>query len=198
LFTGIVRDVGTVVRSSPGELTVASRLAVEARLGDSIAVNGVDLTVMAHDDLTFSANVMPETLRRSTLSQLAPETAVNLEPALRPIDGLSGHIVRGVVEDRATLAAIEPDGDATILRFGCRSSDLLRHMVVKGPVALDGVSLTLIAVGSDAFAVSMVQYTADHTTFGTCRVGAQVNVETDLLARYVAAALAARLDGLSG
>jgi len=196
LFTGIVRDVGTVVRTSPGELTVASRLAIDACLGDSIAVNGVDLTVVASDDLTFSANVMPETLRRSTFSQLAPDTAVNLEPALRPLDGLSGHIVRGVVEGRATLAAIEPDDDATILRFGCRSSDLLRHMVVKGPVALDGVSLTLIEVGTDGFAVSMVQYTAVHTTFGSCRVDDEVNVETDLLARYVDAAVSARLDGL--
>lgn len=193
MFTGIVRDVGTVVRASAGELTVASRLAVDASLGDSIAVNGVDLTVMACDHLTFSANVMPETSRRSTLSQLGRSTPVNLEPALRPIDGLSGHIVRGVVEGRAVLVAIEPDGDATILRFECRAPDLLRHMAVKGPIALDGVSLTLIDVGTDRFAVSMVQYTAMHTTFGSCHVGDEVNVETDLLARYIDAAVTARL-----
>ena len=196
MFTGIVRDVGTVVRSARGQLTIATTLAAEAHLGDSITVNGVDLTVTTRDAATFSADVMPETRRRSTLGQLTQGAGVNLEPAVRPIDGLSGHIVRGVVEDVVTLAAVEPDEDAWILKCECRRSDLVRRMVVKGPIALDGVSLTLIEVSARRFAVSMVEYTAAHTTLGSVRVGDQLNVETDLLARYVEAAVAARLTGL--
>lgn len=194
MFTGIVRDVGNIVRTQRGELMVASALAASAQLGDSIAVNGVDLTVTTRDERTFTANVMPETVRRSTLGQLAEGAAVNLEPAIRPIDGLSGHIVRGVVEGRATLIARDHDEDAIILRFTCDTADLVRHMVVKGPVALDGVSLTLIEVDTPRFAVSVVQYTAAHTTLGSIGIGDQVNVETDLLSRYVEAALSARGD----
>ena len=148
MFTGIVRDIGTIERAAAGALTIASVLAADAHLGDSIAINGVDLTVTARNEATFNADVMPETARRSTIDRLTHGTAVNLEPAVRPIDGLSGHLVRGVIEGVATIIAIEPDGDARILRCECQS-DLTGHMVVKGPIALDGVSLTLIEVGND-------------------------------------------------
>jgi len=185
MFTGIIRDIGTVVRATPGDVTIASLLAAEAHLGDSIAINGVDLTVTAHDSATFSADVMPETRRRSTLGRLTHGQTVNLEPAVRPIDGLSGHIVRGVVQGVATLSNINRDEDAIVLQYECQDSDLLRHMAVKGPVALDGVSLTLTEVNDNSLSVSIVQYTAANTTLGASCVGNQVNVETDLLARYV-------------
>ncbi|MBP1684132.1 MAG: riboflavin synthase [Deltaproteobacteria bacterium] len=185
MFTGIIEEVGEVVHATTGELRIRARqILADAKLGDSIAINGVDLTVAGLDGNTFQANVMPETYRRSNLGLLKQGDAVNLERSVRPQDRLSGHIVRGVVEGTATLASTQAESDAIIVRFQT-PPELLRYMVVKGPVAIDGASLTIIDKTADSFAVSLVQYTQEHTNLMRKRPGDSVNIETDIIARYV-------------
>lgn len=185
MFTGIIEEVGHVVTARDGVLRIRGPVVlVDARLGDSIAINGVDLTVAAVDGDTFTANVMPETYRRSNLGDLKAGDGVNLERSVRPMDRLSGHIVRGVVEGRATVQSFTPEADAIIARFRT-PPELLRYMVVKGPVAIDGASLTIIDKTADSFAVSLVQYTQEHTNLTQKRPGDTVNIETDIVARYV-------------
>jgi riboflavin synthase len=192
MFTGIVEEVGDVVEAGAGTLRIrAPKMLADAHLGDSIAINGVDLTVAEIAADTFFANVMGETYRRSNLGELRAGDRVNLERSLRPTDRLSGHIVRGVVEGVATIESFTPDGDAVIARFRTPAA-LLRYMVVKGPVCIDGASLTIIDKSADSFAVSVVQYTQGHTNLLDKRPGATVNIETDIIARYVENLLAAR------
>jgi riboflavin synthase len=185
MFTGIIEEVGEVVAADAGDLRIrAKQILADAKLGDSIAINGVDLTVTEIDGDCFAANVMPETYRRSNLGDLKTGDAVNLERSVRPTDRLSGHIVRGVVEGRATIESFTPEADAIIARFKT-PAELLRYMVVKGPVTIDGASLTIIDKTADTFAVSLVQYTQAHTNLPRKHVGASVNIETDIIARYV-------------
>jgi len=192
MFTGIIEEVGEVVEADAGVLRIrARRILEDAKLGDSIAINGVDLTVTAIDGDCFFANVMPETYRRSNLADLMPGAAVNLERSLRPTDRLSGHIVRGVVEGQATIISFEPESDAMIARFRT-PAELLRYMVVKGPVTIDGASLTIIDKTADSFDVSLVQYTQGHTNMLGKQPGDSVNIETDIIARYVETLLQAR------
>jgi len=140
MFTGIIEEVGEVIQAGSGLLRIRAPLVLsDAKLGDSIAINGVDLTVAEMDGDSFSANVMPETYRRSNLGQLKAGDRVNLERSVRPTDRLSGHIVRGVVEGMATVESFTPESDAVIARFRT-PVELLRYMVVKGPVAIDGAS----------------------------------------------------------
>lgn len=192
MFTGIIEEVGQVLRADAGALRIrAEKILADAKLGDSIAINGVDLTVAEIDGDSFAAHVMPETYRRSNLGELLVGSRVNLERSVRPTDRLSGHIVRGVVEGRAVVESFTPEADAIIARFKT-PTDLLRFMVVKGPVAIDGASLTIVDKTADSFAVSLVQYTQEHTNLLSRKVGDSVNIETDILARYVAAALEGR------
>jgi riboflavin synthase len=192
MFTGIIEEVGEVVEAGAGVLRIrAPQVLSDAKLGDSIAINGVDLTVAEIAGDAFVAHVMGETYRRSNLGELGRGDRVNLERSLRPTDRLSGHIVRGVVEGIATIDSFTPEADAVIARFRT-PPELLRYMIVKGPVCIDGASLTVIDKTSDTFAVSLVQYTQAHTTLVAKRPGASVNIETDILARYVANALANR------
>lgn len=185
MFTGIIEEVGKVVDATSGVLRIQARQILEdTRLGDSIAINGVDLTVAEMDGGSFKANVMPETYRRSNLGELKTGDGVNLERSVRPTDRLSGHIVRGVVEGTATIQSLEPESDAVIVRVRTPAA-LLRYMVVKGPVAIDGASLTIIDKTADSFAVSLVQYTQEHTNLLRKRPGDSVNIETDIIARYV-------------
>jgi riboflavin synthase len=189
MFTGIIEEVGQVVEATGGVLRIrAPHILTDARPGDSIAINGVDLTVTEVDEGCFTANVMPETYRRSNLAELKPGDPVNLERSVRPTDRLSGHIVRGVVEGRATILSFEPDGEAVIARFRT-PPELLRYMVVKGPVTIDGASLTVIDKAADSFAVSLVQYTQTHVNLLAKKPGHSVNIETDIIARYVEALL---------
>ncbi len=195
MFTGIIEEIGEVVEAEAGVLRIRARHILEdAKLGDSIAINGVDLTVTAIDGDCFLANVMPETYRRSNLGQLQPGKGVNLERSVRPIDRLSGHIGRGVVAGQATIVSFEPENDAVIARFRT-PPELLRYMVVKGPVTIDGASLTIIDKTADSFAVSLVQYTQEHTNLLRKQPGDSVNIETDIIARYVDTLLQARGDG---
>ncbi|HEX7408643.1 MAG TPA: riboflavin synthase [Candidatus Binatia bacterium] len=185
MFTGIIEEVGEVAETGTGELRIRARQILEdTKLGDSIAINGVDLTVAEFDSNSFKAHVMPETYRRSNLRVLKPGDRVNLERSVRPTDRLSGHIVRGVVEGTATIQSVEPEENAIIVRFRT-PPELLRYMVVKGPVAIDGASLTIIDKTADSFAVSLVEYTQEHTSLLRKRPGESVNIETDIIARYV-------------
>lgn len=185
MFTGIIEEIGNVVEAGQGYLRIrAPRILEDAQLGDSIAINGVDLTVAEIAGDTFLANLMPETYRRSNLGELRPGDRVNLERSVRPTDRLSGHIVRGVVEGVGVIDSLTPEGDALIVRIRA-PRELLRYMVVKGPIAVDGISLTIIAKDEEAFAVSLVQYTQEHTTLASRRPGDRVNLETDIMARYI-------------
>ncbi|HVN84463.1 MAG TPA: riboflavin synthase [Candidatus Binatia bacterium] len=185
MFTGIVEEVGEVLEMGAGVLRIrAERVLADAKLGDSIAINGVDLTVADMDAHSFVANVMPETYRRSNLGQLQVGQRVNLERSVRPTDRLSGHIVRGVVEGVATIESFTREADAVIARFRT-PSELLRYMAVKGPVCIDGASLTIIEKTATSFAVSLVQYTQENTCLLGKQPGDAVNIETDIIARYV-------------
>lgn len=189
MFTGIIEEVGTVRRAEDGELAIAAKKVLwGTNLGDSISVNGVDLTAKFFDEEGFEANVMPETYRRSNLGELKPGDLVNLERSLQLAGRLSGHLVRGVVEATGTLHSFTPEADAIIVRV-TTPADILRHIIVKGPVAIDGISLTVIDKTADSFAVSIVQYTRDNTNLATRKPGDRVNLETDIIGRYVEAML---------
>ena len=191
MFTGIIEEVGRVREAKSGALRITSTVVADARLGDSIAVNGVDLTVSDNADGVLAFNLMPETYRRSNLATLRVGDRVNLERSVRASDRLSGHIVRGVVEGTARLASLRPEGEALIATFQTEPV-LLRYMVLKGPICVDGISLTITEKTTDTFSVSLVQYTQEHTTLVDRRSGDTVNIETDILARYVETLLDAR------
>ncbi len=192
MFTGIIEEVGSVLRAEGGMLVIAcSTVLEETRLGDSIAVNGVDLTVRAMDGRSLTFDVMPETFRRSDLGAARVRDRVNLERSVRPTDRLSGHIVRGVVEATCILDSLTPEADAIIARYRT-PAEYLRYIVLKGPVCVDGVSLTVMARDAESFSVSLVQYTQEHTNLTGRQPGASINLETDILARYVEQLLAER------
>ena len=195
MFTGIIEEVGEVRAREGGELVIACRTILEdVALGDSIAVNGVDLTVRTIGDDSLSFDVMPETFRRSNLGEAAPGARVNLERSVRPLDRLSGHIVRGVVETTCMLISLTPEDEAIIARYR-PPAEYLPYILMKGPVCLDGASLTVMARDGESFSVSLVQYTQEHTNLTSRQPGASINLETDLLARYIEQLLEARSQG---
>ncbi len=185
MFTGIIEEVGTVKEASRGTLVIGCRKVVRGtNLGDSIAINGVDLTVAHLEDDSFTANVMPETYRRTNLGELKPGDLVNLERALQVGERLSGHLVRGVVEATGSLISLTPEEDAVIARYAA-PPEIMRYVVFKGPVCIDGVSLTVIDRDEGSFAVSLVRYTQENTNLTRKRPGDTVNLESDIIARYV-------------
>lgn len=189
MFTGLIAALGTVERLAEGStscrLTVRTpKLLSGVKIGDSIAVNGVCLTVVHLRGDTFTADVMPETVRRTTLHLLQPGDRVNLEKALRPADGLDGHIVQGHVEGVGSIQQIVPEGNALVYRIKA-PRELLRYIVEKGSVAVDGISLTVTEADDSGFGVSLIPHTAKMTTLGVKHAGDAVNLETDILARYV-------------
>lgn len=184
MFTGIVEEVGAVRAAGPGSLEVAARTVLTgSALGDSIAVNGACLTVARLGADWFGADVMPETLRRTNLGGLRPGDGVNLERPLSPSGRLGGHIVQGHVDGVGSVRHLESEGEALLVSIAAPA--VLRYIVEKGFIAVDGASLTVVDVGDDAFRVSLVRYTLEHTTFGRWRVGCPVNLEIDILAKYV-------------
>ena len=196
MFTGIIEEVGEITEAAEGLLRIAAPMILEdANLGDSIAINGVDLTVTHIESGEFLANLMPETYRRSNLGELKVGDRVNLERSVRPMDRLSGHLVRGVVEGRGSFRNTRPESDAIVVTYDA-PVDLLRHMIVKGPICIDGVSLTIIEKDESGFAVSLVQYTQQHTNLLDRQPGEDVNLETDILARYVDELLETKIDQL--
>jgi len=188
MFTGLVQGLGTVAAADPTadgiRLTVATPLAAELQPGDSIAVNGVCLTAVEPDAERFAADVMNETLRRSSLADATPGAQVNLELPLRAHDRLGGHVVQGHVDGLGTVAAVEPDGFARRIRVTA-APDLLRYVVEKGSIAIDGVSLTVAAVDDESLTVSLIPETLDRTSLGSAVPGRTVNLEVDVLAKYV-------------
>jgi len=189
MFTGIVEELGEVrvaPTGSPARLVVAADATLpDATIGASIAVNGVCLTVVARDDATVTFDVAPETLDRSTLGRLRVGDPVNLERPMRLTDRLGGHLVQGHVDGVGTVTARAPDGDGTVRLTVEAPPPLLRHVVEKGSVTLDGVSLTVTDVTDDQLAVALIPHTLDVTTLGRRPVGAELNVETDLIAKYI-------------
>lgn len=189
MFTGIIEELGEITEARKGLLKVrVTKIRTGTKLGDSIAVCGVDLTVTRVTEKTLRFDVMPETYRRSALAQLRRGSRVNLERSIRAIDRLSGHLVRGVIEGIGTLKARREDGEAIIFTF-LASRDLLANMVERGPVCVDGVSLTVIAKTATTFSVSVVKFTQENTTLLDRMIGESVNVETDIIMRYVRQAL---------
>jgi riboflavin synthase len=188
VFTGLVADLGKVeaVDATPDgvRLTVSTALAGELGLGDSVAVNGVCLTATTVQDGTFTADVMNESLRRSALSELVAGSAVNLELPLRAADRLGGHFVQGHVDGVGVVRDVRSDGFSRVVTIGV-DGDLLRYVVEKGSIAVDGVSLTVSAVDESSFSVSLIPETLERTTLGTAEVGRPVNLEVDVLAKYV-------------
>jgi riboflavin synthase len=188
LFTGLVQDLGKVVGvDATGDgvkLGVRTRLAGELAEGDSIAVDGVCLTATAIADGRFDAEVMHETLRRSSLSAAAEGSDVNLELALRASDRLGGHIVQGHVDGLGSVRDVRADGFARVVTIAA-PPELLRYVVEKGSIAVNGVSLTVVDVGEDWFSVSLIPETLERTTLGAAAPGAPVNLEVDVVAKYV-------------
>jgi riboflavin synthase len=188
VFTGLIADLGTVVAVDATDdgvrLRVQSALAGELRDGDSVAVNGVCLTAVGADGDGFGADVMRETLRRSSLGEVGAGTRVNLELPLRADERLGGHVVQGHVDGLGAVREVREDGFARIVSIAAEP-DLLRYVVEKGSIAVDGVSLTVAAVDGDWFSVSLIPETLERTTLGTAAKGTPVNLEVDILAKYV-------------
>ena len=189
MFTGIVVEQGSVRKASNRrgllELEVeAPRIARELEIGDSVAVNGVCLTATETKRKRFVTQAMAETLARSTMGSLKRGSGVNLELPARLADRMGGHLVQGHVDGIATVARIEDDAGSRRVWFSA-SKDLLRYMVDKGSVTLDGVSLTVVEVGETTFQVALIPHTVGVTTLGRLKVGSTVNVEADVIAKYV-------------
>ncbi|MEF2147176.1 riboflavin synthase [Aquilutibacter rugosus] len=190
MFTGIIEGVGSVRRLEPvgGDLRLTVAVGTlpfeRVELGESIAVNGCCLTVIAFDHDSFDCDVSPETLRLTTLGTLAEGAPVNLERALLPTQRLGGHLVSGHVDGLGAVRSITPEGRALVWWFDAPDS-LLRYIAVKGSVAINGVSLTVNAVDAHGFAVALIPHTVANTTFGSLSAGSPVNLEIDTVARYV-------------
>lgn len=189
MFTGIIEEMGVIAPitrgASSGQIVIqAEKILEDCKIGDSIAVNGVCLTVIRADVDSFAVDVSPETFRRTNLGELSRGGKVNLERSLKLQDRLGGHIVLGHVDEVGVITSIQTEDNATIMRVSV-SSDAMRYIVQKGSVCVDGVSLTIANLLADAFEVSLIPYTKEVTTLGEKRVGARVNIEVDILGRYV-------------
>lgn len=189
MFTGLIEELGKVQSlTGSGEsyrLTVgAKKVLPDLAIGDSVAVNGACLTVVTKTDNAFTVDVMPETARRTVIGTLHVGEGVNLERTLRFGDRLEGHLVAGHVEGVGRILHRQEDGNAVVFRIGCEKS-LTHYIIEKGSVAVDGISLTVTAVEENSFSVSVIPHTAAVTTLGFKRVGDKVNVETDLIGKYI-------------
>jgi riboflavin synthase len=185
MFTGIIEEVGRVVSAGAGKLVIAASDAMAGmENGASMAVNGVCLTVTDFDQSSFSVKVMPETLRRTNLGRLTSGDRVNLERAL-PLGGrLGGHLVEGHVDATGRVVSVTREGEARLISFYA-PPEVMDYLVEKGFIAVDGVSLTIVSKDTGSFGVSVVDYTLKHTNLGNRRVGDTVNLEVDIIAKYV-------------
>lgn len=194
MFTGLIREVGRVAAVDGGEggvrLTVeAPATARDARPGDSIALSGVCLTVVDRTDGRLAFDAVPETLARSSLQTLEPGSRVNVEPALRAGEPLGGHYVQGHVDGVGRVRSVEPEGDGRRIWVDA-PAELMRYVVEKGSVAVEGTSLTVAGLDERGFAVALIPHTLGETTLGELEPGDPVNLETDVLAKYVEKLLA--------
>ncbi len=185
MFTGIVEEVGKVLRIGNGQLVLeASKVLEDVHLGDSIAVNGICLTVTEFDSGHFTADVMPETLRRTSLQDLGKGSPVNLERALTLASRLGGHMVSGHIDGVGKIVSFQEERNAILMKISA-DSRILRYIVEKGSVALDGISLTVAEVTSRDFTVSLIPHTREVTNLGSKRLGSPINIETDVIGKYV-------------
>ena len=185
MFTGIVEEVGVVAKISDNGMTVrATKVTEDLKLGDSIAVNGTCLTAVSFDRTEFSVDLSPETMRRTSLGQLSVGGPVNLERALLASDRMGGHIVQGHVDGTGRVMSTKRDRDSTIFRIRVPKR-LNRYIVEKGFVAVDGISLTVVKRGASSFTLAVIPYTLENTNLSAVSVGDRVNLEADILAKYV-------------
>ena len=189
MFTGIVREKGRVAAVNGGAAGIRLRIEAPATstgvaLGDSVAINGCCLTVVAIEDGTLGFDAVPETLERTSLGGLAPGGEVNLESALRAGDPLGGHMMQGHVDAVGSVRSVEPEGEGRRIWFDV-PDEVLRYVVEKGSIAVDGVSLTVAALDDEGFAVALIPHTLVETTLGDFVPGRTVNLEADVLAKYV-------------
>jgi riboflavin synthase len=188
MFTGLVEALGSVdrvdVEGDGRALVIGAPLSAELAMGESVAINGACLTVVARDERTYRFQAGPETLRRTNLGELKPGDRVNLERALRVGDRLGGHLVQGHVDGLGHIASRRRQGEWDLVWFSC-PADLAEQTVPKGSVAVDGVSLTVVDVTAEGFSVALIPHTLAQTTLGFKTPGASVNLETDVLAKYV-------------
>jgi riboflavin synthase len=193
MFTGIVRELGTVDAFDGSRLVVAApETAASAAVGDSVAVVGVCLTVVANEDGRLAFDAVPETLSRTALGGLQPGDAVNVEPSLRVGDPLGGHVVQGHVDAVGRVRSVTPEGDGR--RAWVDAPDaVVRYCIEKGSIAVDGVSLTVAAFDDEGFEVALIPHTLAVTTLGRLEPGTEVNLEADVLGKVVERLLAARL-----
>lgn len=199
MFTGLVEELGTVrgIRHGPrsAKLDIAAREVLQdVKIGDSIAVNGVCLTVTSFTSDSFTADVMAETVNRTNLKWLKVNDRVNLERAMRMGDRLGGHLVSGHIDGVGTITKQE-QVDIAVVTWVEAPRELLKYIIPKGSVALDGISLTVVDVDENGFSVSLIPHTAKVTTLGLKRLGDRVNIEVDMLAKYVARLLAWEQEG---
>jgi riboflavin synthase len=197
MFTGIVEELGSVRSITPNEggarfVFGAEVVLDDVELGASIAVNGCCLTVVAHDETTWSADAVIETLARTNLGDLAAGDGVNLERPVRLTDRLGGHLVQGHVDATGTVRSREPQPDGSQIITINAPDDVLRYVVHKGSITVDGVSLTVARRADDAFAVALIPHTLAVTTLGARAPGDRVNLEADLIAKYVEALMPSR------
>ena len=189
MFTGIIEELGTIKRiqrsSQSGRLTIQAGITLDqTKIGDSIAVNGVCLTVTRFSRHTFEADVSPETLDKSTLGELNPGDRVNLERALRLSDRLNGHLVSGHIDGTGVIADKKTMGNAVVVAIRVPES-MAKYMIKKGSVAIDGISLTINLCQDQLITLSVIPHTAELTTIGLKQKGGRVNIETDMIAKYV-------------
>ncbi len=189
MFTGLIQGIGAILekKASPGSasLKIATSLISKLNLGDSIAVNGVCLTVAALGSDWFKADMMPETLKSTTLEYLQPGERVNLEPALSLADRLGGHLVSGHVDGIGQIVKIQPQSNAVIIQIST-TSELMKFIALKGSIAVNGVSLTVQGVTGNQFVISLIPHTMQTTNLQYLQTNDQVNIEVDIFARYVA------------
>lgn len=185
MFTGIIEELGTLKSLNGGRIEITcEKILEDVKIGDSISTNGICLTVTDFAENFFAADVMPETLRRTSLEELNIGGAVNLERAMKVGDRFGGHIVSGHIDGTGKISNIRTDGNAVFINISAENF-LLKQIAAKGSVALDGISLTVVDAGADFFSVSMIPHTRAVTNFKFKRVGSIVNIETDILAKYV-------------
>ena len=184
MFTGIIEEVGTFGGLSGGNITIGAKLVQsDAHIGDSIAVNGICLTVTQFDAHGFRAAVMPETVRRTSLAGLMHGAPLNLERALLPTTRLGGHFVSGHIDGVGEITEMREEGNAILMTVAA-GNEILSGIVEKGSVALDGISLTVARVGTSDFTVSLIPHTRTVTNLGAKRIGSPLNIETDILGKY--------------
>ena len=197
MFTGITEEVGRVSSAPAGSLVIAASDVLHGmEVGGSIAVNGVCLTITNLGADSFSVDIMPETLARTNLGLLRAGDRVNLERPLALGGQLGGHLVQGHVDDTARVASVRWSGESMLIRFEA-APEVMRYVVEKGFIAVDGVSLTVVAKDASSFQVSVVDYTQQHTTLGSRQVGDLVNLEVDIIAKYVEQVTQPRRPGIT-